>query len=202
MTYDAARMLDEDRSDAELITRVLDGDTGAYRPLVERYQNRIHAMVFGMVRDGEEARDITQNAFIKAYQSLSTFRIESSFYTWLYRIAMNLAIDSVRKHKRRKTSSFDEAVAARDEDGGILEVHHEESPQRALQRKQLQQRIFTALDELSDDQREVVLLREVEGLSYKEIAEAMDIPEGTVMSRLFYARKKLQQLLKDSVGGM
>lgn len=202
MTYDAARMLDEDRSDGELITRVLAGDTGAYRPLVERYQNRIHAMVYGMVRDGEEARDITQNAFIKAYQSLSTFRIESSFYTWLYRIAMNLAIDSVRKHKRRKTSSFDEAVAARDEDGGILEVHHEESPQRALQRKQLQQRIFTALDELSDDQREVVLLREVEGLSYKEIAEAMDIPEGTVMSRLFYARKKLQQLLKDSVGGM
>lgn len=159
MTYDAARMLDEDRSDGELITRVLAGDTGAYRPLVERYQNRIHAMVYGMVRDGEEARDITQNAFIKAYQSLSTFRIESSFYTWLYRIAMNLAIDSVRKHKRRKTSSFDEAVAARDEDGGILEVHHEESPQRALQRKQLQQRIFTALDELSDDQREVVLLR-------------------------------------------
>lgn len=201
MTYDARRMVDSEANDAELITRVLDGDTGAYRPLVERYQNRIHAMVYGMVRDAEEARDITQNAFIKAYQNLTTFRIESSFYTWLYRIAMNLAIDQVRKHKRRRTSSFDEQVANRDDDGGILEVHHEESPAKALQRKQLQQKIFAALDELSEDQREVVLLREVEGLSYKEIADVMDIPEGTVMSRLFYARKKLQALLKDTERG-
>lgn len=188
-------MFPNDTPDAELITRVLGGDKNAYRPLVERYQQRLHAMVYGMVRDPEEARDIVQNAFIKAYQNLASFRIESSFYTWLYRIAMNLAIDSSRMRKRRKTSSFDDGVASRDEDGAFLEQHHIESPHRALARKELHERILRAMDELTEEQREVILLREVEGLSYKEIAETMSIPEGTVMSRLFYARKKLQALL-------
>jgi RNA polymerase sigma-70 factor (ECF subfamily) len=180
---------------------VLDGDGAAFRPLVERYQNRVHTMVYGMVRNPEDARDITQNAFIKAYQNLKSFRIESSFYTWIYRIAMNLAIDHCRKGRRRKTTGFDEAIANRDEDGAILEVHHEDSPQRALQRKQLSNRIFAALEQLSEDQREVILLREVEGLSYKEIADQMEIPEGTVMSRLFYARKRLQKLLEGADEG-
>jgi RNA polymerase sigma-70 factor (ECF subfamily) len=184
-----------DATDSELVTRVLGGDKNAYRPLVERYQNRIHALVYGMLRDAEEARDITQNAFIKAYQNLASFRIESSFYTWLYRIAMNLAIDQCRMVKRRRTSSFEESSASRDDDGQILELHHTDSPHKALQRKQTQERIFAAMEDLTEEQREVVLLREVEGLSYKEIAEAMGIPEGTVMSRLFYARKKLQTSL-------
>lgn len=186
-----------DTPDSVLITRVMNGEGSAYRPIVERYQNRIHAMVFGMVRNTEDARDITQAAFIKAYQNLHSFRIESSFYTWLYRIAMNLAIDHCRKNRRRRTSSFDEAIAARDEDGTVLELHHSESPHKSLSRKELQEKIYKALDELSEEQREVVLLREVEGLSYKEIADAMEIPEGTVMSHLFYARKRLQMLLKD-----
>jgi len=184
-----------DATDAELVTRVLGGDKNAYRPLVERYQNRVHAMVYGMVRDSEEARDIVQNAFIKAYSNLGSFRIESSFYTWIYRIAMNLAIDHCRMSKRRRTSSFEESVASRDDDGNIVEFHHAESPQKALQRKELRERIFAAMEELTEEQREVVLLREVEGLSYKEIADTMGIPEGTVMSRLFYARKRLQAIL-------
>lgn len=188
-------MLLSDLPDAELIVRVQKGDRNAYRPLVERYQNRVHAMVYGMVRDQEEARDIVQNAFIKAYQNLGTFRIESSFYTWLYRIAMNLAIDQCRMTRRRRTSSFEETVAHRDEDGQILELHHTDNPHKALARKEMQSRIFAAMEELTEEQREVVLLREVEGLSYKEIADSMDIPEGTVMSRLFYARKRLQQAL-------
>lgn len=202
MAYSPAAMLPDDLTDSELVLRVRKGDGSAYRPLVERYQSRIHAMVYGMLRDAEEARDITQNAFIKAYQNLASFRIESSFYTWLYRIAMNLAIDHCRKNRRRKTTAFDEAVANRDEDGTILEMHQSDSPQKALQRKQLHERIFAALDELSEEQREVVLLREVEGLSYKEIADTMGIPEGTVMSRLFYARKRLQALLQQSSGEM
>lgn len=191
-------MLLDDLPDADLIARVQAGDKNAYRPLVVRYQARVHAMVLGMVRDAEEAKDIVQNAFIKAYQNLDSFRTESSFYTWIYRIAMNLAIDHCRKGKRRKTSSFDEAVASRDDDGELLLTHHADSPHKALARKQLQARIFRAMDELTEEQREVVLLREVEGLSYKEIADSMGIPEGTVMSRLFYARKKLQALLAET----
>lgn len=184
-------------TDSELVARVLKGDKNAFRPIVERYQNRLYAMVVGMVRDEAEARDLVQNAFIKAYQSLDAFRLDSSFYTWIYRIAMNLAIDACRKRRRRKTGSFDEAVAARDEDGEMLELHHTEGPAEALQRKELRQRIFGAMAELTEEQREVLLLREVEGLSYAEISESMGIPEGTVMSRLFYARKKMQGLLRE-----
>lgn len=190
----------EDRSasreaDAELLRAVMDGDGTAYRGLVEKYQGRVYAMVYGMVRNREDARDITQEAFVKAYRNLETFRLEAGFYTWLYRIAMNLAIDFVRKRKRRETNGFDEGIASRDDDGGIAEIHHEDGPGRALERKQLMTRIMGAMEKLPEDQREVILLRELEHLSYKEISDVMGIPEGTVMSRLFYARKKLQKLL-------
>jgi RNA polymerase sigma-70 factor (ECF subfamily) len=111
---------------------------------------------------------------------------------------MNLTIDFARKRKRRgQIAEFDEGIAQRDEDGGIAEVHEEEGPGRKLERKQTFNRIMDAMEQLPEDQRQVVLLRELEGLSYKEIAEAMGIPEGTVMSRLFYARKRLQKLLAE-----
>lgn len=183
--------------DSEMLKAVIAGDGTAYRGLVEKYQTRVYSMVYGMIRNREDARDITQEAFVKAYRNLETFRLEASFYTWLYRIAMNLAIDFTRKRRRRENAGFDEGIASRDEDGGIAEAHHGDSPGRALERKQLFQQIMTAMERLPDDQRQVILLREMEGLSYKEIAEVMEIPEGTVMSRLFYARKKLQKLLAD-----
>ncbi len=184
--------------DLELLQAVLDGDGTAYQGLVEKYQSRVYSMVYGMLRNREDARDVTQEAFVKAYRNLSTFRLESSFYTWLYRIAMNLTIDFTRKRKRRERAGFDEGIATRDGDGGIAEVHHGDSPSRALERKQLFNRIMAAMEDLPEDQRQVILLREMEGLSYKEISEVMDIPEGTVMSRLFYARKKLQKMLADA----
>ncbi|MEQ1568480.1 MAG: sigma-70 family RNA polymerase sigma factor [Myxococcota bacterium] len=195
-----ATVSNEDRSasreaDAELLKAVIAGDGTAYRGLVEKYQGRVYAMAYGMVRNREDARDITQEAFVKAYRNLDSFRLESSFYTWLYRIAMNLSIDFVRKRKRRETSGFDETIATREDDGSIADVHHEDGPSRQLERKQLFGRIMGAMEKLPDDQREVILLRELEGLQYKEIADVMGIPEGTVMSRLFYARKKLQKLL-------
>lgn len=182
-------------ADRELLEAVLKGDGTAYRGLVEKYQGRVYAMVYGMLRNREDARDVTQEAFVKAYRNLDSFRLESSFYTWIYRIAMNLAIDFTRKRKRRETSGFDENIAARDEDGDIAEAHHEDGPGRQLERKQLFARIMGAMQQLPEDQRQVILLRELEGLQYKEIADIMEIPEGTVMSRLFYARKKLQKLL-------
>jgi RNA polymerase sigma-70 factor, ECF subfamily len=183
-------------ADTEMVLAVREGDTTAYRGLVEKYQTRVYQMVYGMVRNREDARDITQDAFVKAYDNLHRFRLESSFYTWIYRIAMNLSIDFLRKRQRRgPVTEYDEAIAHRDDDGGIDEAHHQDGPARTLERKRLYERIMDAMEELPEDQRQVVLLRELEGLSYKEIAEVMEIPEGTVMSRLYYARKKLQKML-------
>jgi len=183
--------------DTEMVLAVREGDTIAYRGLVEKYQERVYHMVYGMVRNREDARDITQDAFVKAYDNIQRFRLESSFYTWIYRIAMNRAIDHLRRRKRDGTTEFDDQIAQRDERGGIDEVHHGDSPSRTLERKRLYDRIMSAMQELPEDQRQVVLLRELEGLSYKEIAEVMEVPEGTVMSRLYYARKKLQKALAD-----
>lgn len=183
-------------ADAEMLQAVLAGDGTAYQGLVEKYQNRVYAMIYGMVRNAEDARDLTQEAFVKAFRNLKSFRLESSFYTWLYRIAMNLAIDHTRKQKRRETKEFDEQVGTRNSEGDLSEIHRAESPRKALERKQLMAAINDALQKLPEEQRQIVVLREVQGLSYREISEVMDIPEGTVMSRLYYARKKLQKLLE------
>ena len=187
-------------ADTVCIERVLEGDPSAFGPLVERYQGRIYAVVYGMVRNREDARELSQEAFVKAYRNLERFRFNASFYTWLCRIAMNVSIDHLRRQKLRRTEVFDEGIAARDDDGVISLAHHRNDPGRNLERKRLRERIMSAMDELPDDQKQVVVLREIEGLSYKEIAEVMDIPEGTVMSRLFYARKKLQSALKEDKG--
>lgn len=196
------RTAEESRAaDVEMVKAVIAGDATAYRGLVEKYQGRVYGMVYGMVRNREDARDITQDAFVKAYNKLDTFRIESSFYTWLYKVAMNQAIDFLRKQKRRGAGEFDEGIAQRDGTGAVSQVHHVDSPRKAVERKQLYTAIMDALEKLPADQKQVVLLRELEGLSYKEIAEVMGIAEGTVMSRLFYARKKLQTLLADEREG-
>ena len=179
--------------DAAMVKAVLGGDSTAYRGLVEKYQTRVYSMVYGMVRNREDARDLTQEAFVKAFNNLKSFRLEASFYTWLYRIAMNVAIDHTRKRKRREVSGFEEDIANRDADGGIDEVHHVDNPSRSLERKQLYTKIMDSLEKLPADQKQVIILRELEGLSYKEISDVMGIPEGTVMSRLFYARKKMQK---------
>lgn len=188
---------DRRREDRVMVELVLAGDNTAYRGLVEKYQERVYAMVYGMLRNREDARDVTQDAFVKAFRNLKGFRLESSFYTWIYRIAMNVAIDLTRKRKRREAGGLDEGMAARDEQGQVHEMHHADSPRKVVERKQLYGQIMDAMEQLPADQRQVILLRELEGMSYREISDVMEIPEGTVMSRLYYARKKLQTLLAD-----
>ncbi len=182
--------------DAEMVRLTLAGDSLAYQGLVEKYQERVYHLVYGMIRNREDAADIAQDAFVKAHRALASFRVESTFYTWLYRIAHNLVVDLIRKRRRAAEVGFDDAVAARDDEGGILDLHSADGPGRIADRREVHTAVMAALQQLPDDQREVVLLREVEELSYKEIADAMDIPEGTVMSRLFYARRKLQKILE------
>lgn len=186
----------EQAADKALVAAVLQGDAGGYRVLVERYQGRVYSILYGMVRNREDATDLTQEAFVKAYQNLSRFRTESSFYTWLYRIAMNVAIDHLRRQKKRAHEAFEDGVATEETGGVVSDGSHRDGPGRTLERKQLHARLLAALEQLPEDQRQAVVLREVDGLSYKEIAEVMGIPEGTVMSRLYYARRKLQATLQ------
>ena len=183
--------------DVEMIRAVLAGDAEAYRVLVERYERRIYHVVYGMVRSQEDARDLAQDCFVKAFQNLHRFRLESKFYTWLCRIAINLSIDHSRKMKHRNHAAFDDERGA---SGGAQVVRlssRRDNPSENVSRKQVYTRIMTAVDQLPEDQRQVLILRELEDMPYKEIADILDIPEGTVMSRLYYARRRLQEVLSD-----
>lgn len=185
-------------AESTLVARARSGDRSAYRELVERYQRRAFAVALEVVRNREDAEDIVQEAFVKAYLSLDDFRGESAFYTWLYRIVYNMAIDYRRRVARRggDSRSLDGVQVSDDSDLGPVAMGHIESPHDNLIRKEQRRSLRSALDELSEEHRTVILLREVEGLSYAEIARVVGVSRGTVMSRLHYARKRLQSVLK------
>ena len=189
-------------ADAELVDRARAGSEAAFQKLVEKYQRKLLAMALAMVKDGDDARDVVQDAFLKAYKNLASFQGQSAFYTWLYRIAMNLCIDRARHKARVGKVEFDEAVD-RDEagDSGISPRRIGFDPARALQDREIRERLNDAMAQLSPTHRAVLLLREVDGLAYKEIAEVMECSEGTVMSRLFHARKRMQEMLRPLVEG-
>lgn len=159
-------------------------------------------MALSMMRDPDQARDAVQDAFIKAYEHLDTFQGDSSFYTWFYRIAFNLCIDRARRARRFTQVEFDEALGH--EDDTAFEMGPQRlgfDPAQALHDQEIRQRVLAALEELSPNHQTVLVLREVDGLAYKEIAEVMNCSIGTVMSRLFHARKRMQQLLRALMEG-
>lgn len=185
--------------DIDLVRRSQDGDTRAFDVLVTRYRGRVYAMTYQMIQNETEAWDLAQEAFIKAWKALPKFKGDSAFYTWLYRITHNVTYDWLRKKKIRSDGEFDDSRTEHQVAAGALAVPRgDAAPDAALRNSELGAQIAAAIDQLSDDHKEVVLLREVQGLSYEEIAESMECSMGTVMSRLFYARKKLQELLKDT----
>ena len=196
--------------DNELVRMTLAGDKEAYRALVERYQGRLFTTALDIVKTREDAEDVVQETFVKAFLSLGQFRGQSSFYTWIYRICFNMAIDIRRKAGRRGGThlEFKEHTGvnraavqdgARETAVGGLANHSQnlEGPHDALARKELGRKIQEVLGELSEEHRAVIMLREVDGLDYEEIAQAIGVPKGTVMSRLFYARKALQKALEE-----
>jgi len=198
------------REDNDLVRMTLAGDREAYRTLVERYQGRLFSTALDVVKTREDAEDVVQETFVKAFLSLGQFKGQSSFYTWLYRICFNMAIDIRRKASRRGGThlEFKEHTGvnraavqegARETGGGGLANHSQnvEGPHDALARKELGRKIQEVLGELSEEHRAVITLREVDGLDYEEIAQAIGVPKGTVMSRLFYARKALQKALEE-----
>lgn len=188
----------DDTPDSSLVERSQRGDLAAFDVLVTRHRGRVYGLVYNLVRNETEAWDLAQEVFIKAWRALPKFQGQSAFFTWIYRIAHNVALDYLRSRKHEAGGvEFDEGVARDVEPGAPTAPREERAPDERLAHQELGQRINEALAQLSADHRAVVLLREVEGLSYEEIAEAVGCSLGTVMSRLFYARKKLQSLLAD-----
>lgn len=194
----------EKNDDLELVERARAGDTDAFRTLFERYHRRAYTLAAGIVRNPDDALDVVQDAFIKAHRHLAKFEGSSSFYTWLYRIVMNLAIDHLRKTRRTRQVDFNDSIGRDDgevSDESLLPRILGQNPGKAVISKEIREQISKALDELSDNHRTVLILRELEGLSYEEMAEAMNCSKGTIMSRLFHARKNMQKRLLEYMGG-
>jgi RNA polymerase sigma-70 factor (ECF subfamily) len=185
--------------DFRLVARAQQGDLASYDALVTRHRGRIFAMIRNMIHQEADAWDLSQEVFIKAWQALPKFEAKARFTTWLYRIAHNTVYDWTRKRKLESVGELNDGIFERDQiDAGSLTTPSGgESPDDLMAHGELRVKIGIALGKLSPEHREVVVLKDVQGLSYKEIADVMKCSMGTVMSRLFYARQKLQVMLKD-----
>ena len=188
-----------DVSELDLVRRCQAGDTEAFDELVSRYRIRVFSMIYNMVHNEQDTWDLAQDSFVKAWKSIKRFRGRSSFYTWIYRIVMNVTIDWLRKRQVKGGGvEFDDTTQLREVDPASKTVPKKEAlPYETMERDEVRARIDKAIAQLSPEQRAVILMKEIEDMQYHEIAEALGCSIGTVMSRLFYARKKLQKLLRD-----
>ncbi len=193
----------EAEEDRELIASAQNGDKAAFRRLVERHQRRAFAIALSLVRDENDARELVQDAFLRVFKGLGSFQGGSSFFTWLYRIITNLSIDLIRKPGRQLVElepSRVDAEEARDAEYPLVARIDGADPVDVVRRGEIAARLKVALDALPPYHRGVIVMREIEGLSYEEMAQAMNVSKGTIMSRLFHARQKLQKALADCYG--
>jgi len=184
-----------EQSDLELVRRVQRGERGAFDLLVLRYQHRVVKLVARLLRDPTEAEDVAQEAFVKAYRAIGSFRGDSAFYTWLYRIAVNTARNTMASRQRRP---LDYEADLSESEQTVVEsrMRHGDTPEAAALSDEIHQTVNRAVEGLPEDLRTAIILREIEGLSYEEIAAAMDCPVGTVRSRIFRAREAIDRNLK------
>jgi RNA polymerase sigma-70 factor, ECF subfamily len=177
-------------SDWELVQKCQAGDIASFQALVSRYHQKVYMVIVGLMRNPDDAMEVAQETFFRAYRKITSFQGQSSFYTWLYRIAVNISIDYQRRQKRSPLE-FRESM---DE---VLEQHNEvaKDPFSDVHDRELREKLVSAINDLSPEHKAVFVLRTLEGLSYKDIGEILGCSEGTVMSRLHYARKKLQYKL-------
>jgi RNA polymerase sigma-70 factor (ECF subfamily) len=191
--------MSEREVDQLLVERVQRGDKDAFDILVRKYQNKIVSLIGRYVHDHAETLDVAQEAFIKAYRAMGKFRGDSAFYTWMYRIAINTAKNHLVAQRRRPpTSDIDPQDAEQFE--GFNRLKHSDTPERELVRTEIQERIYGTIQALPEELRQAITLREIEGLSYEEIAEAMDCPIGTVRSRIFRAREAIEKEIRPLLG--
>lgn len=181
----------------ELVNRARQGDLAAYDDLIRRYQERVYATIYHMTSNHEDANDLAQEAFIKAFHALKSFKGGSSFYTWVYRIAVNKTINFLKQRKNKAQISLDDIDFNAEHDPDLVALISEKTPRREVNLLELQEKLNMAMQKLSEPHRLVVTLHDVQGLSHEEIAKIMDCNIGTVRSRLFYARQQLQAYLSD-----
>ena len=190
----------EQSVDQALVERVQRGDKSAFDILVRKYQHKVLKLISRYIKDHDEVYDVSQEAFIKAYRALPNFRGDSAFYTWMYRIAINTAKNYLVARSRRLPSVDIEAQEAEQFEGESA-LKEYATPEQLLHRDEVEKVVFTAIEKLPEDLRTAITLREIEGLSYEEIAEAMACPVGTVRSRIFRARDAIDKSLKPLVEG-
>jgi RNA polymerase sigma-70 factor (ECF subfamily) len=188
--------------DLALVSRAKAGEKDAFRALVVRYQRKVYAVALGIVKDSDLAWDVAQEAFVRVHRGLDGFKGESAFSTWLFRIATHLSIDAVRRERTALKDDVDDLREAdlSDAGEGILATALGNDPRENALRRELAGKLQAALATLPEKHRTILVLREVEGLSYEELAERLGIHKGTVMSRLFHARKKMQAALREYTG--
>jgi len=184
-------------SDEELVARALADDRAAGDELVRRYQGRVYSLVYHMVGNREDAEDLVQDIFIRAFRNLGSFQGRSRFYTWIYRIAVNLTINFLKSAGRRRGLSLDDLDLGVERDPSLVEMVSRRTPATDMKITELQERLNKALQALSEKHRVVVVLHDIEGVPHYEIARMLRCSAGTIRSRLFYARRKLQEQLKD-----
>jgi RNA polymerase sigma-70 factor (ECF subfamily) len=187
----------------KLVKRAQDGDQQAFQELVERYQRKVYSICYGMLKHKQDSLDVSQEVFIKVFKYLENFNHNSSFYTWLYRITVNKCIDYIRKQSRRSEVDYDDTIQRNNDvigDENIMPSTLGIQPDRVYGRRELREKMLEALDTLSEKHRTILILREVEGLAYEEMAEVLDISKGTVMSRLYHARRYFQDAIKEYLG--
>jgi RNA polymerase sigma-70 factor (ECF subfamily) len=184
--------------DTDVVARARDGDHEAFRTLVERYQGRAYRLALRILRDPEQARDAVQEGFLKAYASLDRFEGRSGFYTWLYRLVFNLSIDMKRRDRSGRHVVWNDEVTTSEEAFATARSSALGDPEGELARKEARDALRVAIAALPAESQRILLLREADGLSYAEIALALEIPKGTVMSRLHHVRRRLRGLLTQS----
>jgi RNA polymerase sigma-70 factor (ECF subfamily) len=190
----------QDDTDQQLVRRVQAGDKTAFNLLVLKYQHRVLKLVGRFVNDAAEAEDVAQEAFLKAYRALASFRGDSAFYTWLYRIAINTAKNALVSQRRRPVD-FDLDLQDPEQYDRQAKLKDVDTPEGVLLTQEIREVVEKAMEQLPEDLRTAIVLRELEGLSYEEIAEAMDCPVGTVRSRIFRAREAIDKKLKPLLDG-